>query len=186
MAQSYKYLREQVVQGVIRGSANPPPLDRVRAIFDGSFFSVNSSLSEAFAAINSKRELLRAQRTLTFSAGSAALPSDTLKKYVEDGTFVDPAHPSAHYGFRKYAQYIRGSDPRLGAWTTIGESILATKPAAGGLYSGPANFTAIYSPPVPTSETSDFDAPEDYISDFINAMIQFILGETGDNAAASA
>jgi hypothetical protein len=183
MAQTYSMVREQCVEGVIRNSTNPPPLDRIRAIFDASFFAINSQTSEAFAARNDKRELLRVVETLTFTAGSASVPTDTLKKFIADATLTVG---TTIYGFRKYNDYIRGHDPRLGAWTQIGESLLANKPQNAGVLTGSANFSSIQSPAVPATESADFDAPEDYYPDFIAAMTGYILGQTMDVAAETA
>lgn len=183
MSLSYSTIREMTVQGVIRNSPNPPPLDKIRAIFDASFFSLNSQVSEAFAAKNDKRELLRVVGTLTFTAGSATVPTDTLKKFIQDATLTVG---TTIYGFRKYNDYIRGHDPRLGAWTQIGESLLANKPQNAGVLTGSASFSSIQSPPVPATESATFDVPEDYVSDFVQAMVQFILGQTADEAAATA
>lgn len=185
MAQTYSEIRERCVEGVIRSSTNPPTLDRVRMVFDASFFQINSQVSEAFASRNDRRELLRTVQTLTFTAGSATLPSDVLKKYAGDMTL---AVGTTIYGFRKYPDYIRGSDPRLGAWSSIGESLLATKPVAagGGNLSGSATFSSINSPPVPATEDADFVVPEDFLPEFVDAMVQYILGQTVNVAAETA
>lgn len=200
MSKTYAEIREMVVQGVIRAAAtipkkpiDPPPLDRVRAVFDASFFSLNSQVSEAFAADNNKRELLRVAQTLTFTAGTATLPTDVLKKFIQDATFTTtPAtgEPQAYYGFRRYPDFIRGCDPRLGAWTQIGESLMATTPATIGSgavpLTGNANFSSINSPTVPATEDADYDVPEDFVPDFIAAMTQYILGQTLDQSAETA
>lgn len=174
------------MQGVIRNSTSPPPTDRIRAVFDGSIFQINSDVSERFASQNNERDLLRASHSLTFVAGSAAIPTEVLKKFIEDGTFVVPSAPTAVYGYLKYPQFLRGCDPRLGAWSFIGESIVAIKPQTGAVLTSPATFTAITSPSIPTDEDAEFDAPTDYVSDLIDAMTQYILGEIAELAAKSA
>ena len=185
----YSELRERCVEGVVRQSTNPPPLDRIRMLFDASFFQINSDVSERFAANNNQRDLLRASHALTFTAGSAAIPTEVLKKFIEDGTFNVSTTPTSYYGYRKYPNYLRGCDPRLGAWSFIGESIVATTPATIGGGAIPlvaaATFTAITSPSVPATEDDEFVAPDDYLPDFINAMIQFILGQISEQAAAT-
>ena len=83
MSLTYSYIREQVVQGVIRGSlTNPISLDRVRAQFDAAFFSINSTVAQAYAAREDRRELLRVATTLTFTDGDADLPEAVLKGYI--------------------------------------------------------------------------------------------------------
>lgn len=181
----YSEVRERVVEGVVRQSPNPPALDRVRMIFDASIFAVNSDTSERFASQNNERDLLRASHSLTFTAGSAAIPSEVLKKYIEDGTFIVPSTPNAVYGYLKYPQFLRGCDPRLGAWSFIGESIVAVKPQTGAVLASPATFTAITSPSIPATESEEFDAPSDYLPDLIAAMVQYILGQIAQEAATT-
>ena len=190
MSLSYVTVREMVVEGVIRRSADPPPLDRIRMVFDASFFAINSQVAEAFAARSDKRELLRVVESLTFTAGVATLPTDVLKKYIQDCTLVT-SDSLAHYAFRRYPQYIRGSnDPRLGIWTQVGETVQATTPEAlaGGAIPlvGAATFSAIESPPVPATEGATFAAPDDYLPEFLDAMISYIAGSTAHVAAETA
>ncbi len=188
MAMTYAEIRERIVQGVVRGAA-PDSLDRVRMQVDAAFFQINSTTAEAFAGHYEFRELLRAERSLTFTAGSAPLSSDVLKKYIVDGTFtVTPAtgQPTPHYAYRKYADYIRNGDPRLGKWTTIGESVLATTPQTLNVGAiplvGAATLTAICSPPIPATENDDFEAPDDFYPEFINTGILFIRGQPMEQA----
>lgn len=180
---TYAYIREQVVQGVIRRSPNPPPLDRIRAIFDASFFTINSEVADAFAARNDRRELLRVVDSVTFTAGSAPMPTNVLMKFITDCTL---AVGTAHYGFRKYPDYIRGHDQRLGAWTSIGESLLADKPSNAGVLTGAADFSSIQAPPVPATESATFVAPEDYLPELISAMVEYILGQSAEVASETA
>lgn len=186
----YNEIRERVVEGVVRDLPSPPPLDRVRMMFDASFFQINSQVAEAFAARQDWRELLRTEKSLTFTSGSATLSSDVLKKYVADGTFEVSGSPTPHYGFRRYPDYIRGADPRLGAWSTIGESIVATTPGAIGSgatpLSGAATLTAICSPAIPATEDAEFVCPDDFLPEFINAAVQFIRGQIMNEAAETA
>lgn len=179
----YSEIRERVIEGVIRRSPNPPPLDRLRMIFDASFFTVNSEVADAFAARNDRRELLRVVDSVTFTAGSAPMPTNVLMKFIGDCTL---AVGTAHYGFRKYPDYIRGHDQRLGAWTQIGESLLADKPSNAGVLTGAATFSSIQSPAVPATEGATFVAPTDYLPELIDAMVNYILGQPAESAAQSA
>ncbi len=190
---SYKFVREQIVQGVFRAAAAsprtpvvPPPLDRIRAQIDAAWFSVNSQVSEAFAARESNRELLRASNDISMATGTGTLPTNVLKKYIEDATFVVSATPTKQYSFRRYPQFLRTGDTRLGYWTTIGDTIKAKTPQPVANLTGTATFTSICSPDVPATEDAEFVCPDDYLPDFINAMIQFVLGQTADTAAATA
>jgi hypothetical protein len=185
----YKTIREMVVQGVIRSASQsrnstiPPPIDRIRTQFDASFFAVNSQTAQAFAAQQTKREMLRVASTLTFVSGDAALPDNVLESYIEDGTFFVTGKK---YSFRRYPDWLRGGDPRLGLWTVVGETVKAKTPQPITLFTGSAASTFICSPPVPDTEDDEFNAPSDYVSDFIAAEIQFILGQTVEIAAQTA
>ncbi len=191
---TYKYVREQIVQGVLRGAASsprtpmiPPSLDRVRMQIDAAWFSINSQTSQAYAAQESRRELLRASNDITITLGSGTLPANTLKGFIEDATFVVAATPTKKYSFRRYPQFLRTGDTRLGYWTNIGETIKVKTPTpVSTTPSLTATFTSICSPDVPATEDAEFVAPEDYQSDFIQAMIQYILGQIADVAAATA
>lgn len=182
---TYKYIVTQILDGVIRQSPNPPSQDRIRSAIDASWFSINSQVSEAFAAKESNRELLRASNDITFTAGSGALPTNVLKKFIEDATFVVSTTPTKHYSFRRYPDFIRGGDTRLGYWTTIGESIKAITPQPVTNFAGTGTLTSICSPAIPDTEDDEFVAPDDFVPDFIQAFVQFILGQTADMAAAT-
>ncbi len=191
---TYKYVREQIVQGVLRAAATsprtpiiPPSLDRVRAQVDAAWFSINSQTAQAYAAQESRRELLRASNDITITSGSGTLPTNTLKGYIEDATFVVAATPTKKYSFRRYPQFLRTGDTRLGYWTNIGETIKVKTPQPVSLTpSLTATFTSICSPDIPATEDAEFVAPEDYIPDLIAAMVQYILGQTMEMAAQTA
>lgn len=187
---TYSFIRESVVQGVIRGLAQqprntaiPPPLDRIRAIFDASFFSINSQTSQAYGATEDRREMLRVARTVTFVSGNADLPTDTLKAYIEDCTFFVSGKK---YSFRRYPQWIRTADKRLGYWTQLGDTLMAKVPMTASPLSGDVTFSSIESPPVPVAEGDEFACPDDYLPDFEASMIQYILGQTMEMAAQTA
>ncbi len=180
---TYAELREQVVQGVVRGLPASPPLDRIRAIFDASFFQLNSTTAESFAAIYSKRELLRRAQTITFTDGTATLPSDVLKKYVEDGTFTIAG---ARYGYLPLPDFLRAFDKRLGYWTIVGDTITAKKPVSGAVLTGDAETTFICSPEVPATENAEFEAPSDYVPDLLGALIEYTRGAMQEVAAKTA
>ncbi len=190
---TYKFIREEVAQGVIRGLALqprniavPPPLDRIRAQFDAAFFTINSQTSEAFAAQESNRELLRASNDIAIVSGSGTLPSNVLKKYIDDATFVVSATPTKKYSFRRYPQFLRTGDTRLGYWTNIGDTIKVKTPQPVSVAPTlTATFTSICSPDIPATEDDEYDAPDDFVPDFVSAMTQFILGQTADMAAAT-
>lgn len=152
-------------------------------VFDASFTQVNSQVADAFAARNDRRELLRATDTVTFTSGTAPMPTNVLMKFIADCTLTGG---TVIYGFRKYPDYLRIGDRRLGKWTTIGESLLATQPLGAGVLTGAADFSSIQSPPVPATESTEFAAPEDYLPEFISAMVNYILGQQAKVASESA
>jgi hypothetical protein len=186
---TYAFIRESVVQGVIRSASQsrnpivPPSLDRIRAQFDAAFFGVNSQTAQAYAARENQREMLRVGRVLPFVAGDAAVPVNTLKSYIEDCTLTVAGKK---YSFRRYPQWLRSGDKRLGYWTEIGDTLKAKVPATGAAYSGSVAFSSIESPAVPATEDAEFVCPDDYLPDFIAAMIQFIQGQTTEQAAQTA
>lgn len=157
--------------------------DRLRVAIDSAFFQINSTTAEVFAAVDSKREMLRAARTLTFTDGSATLSSDVLKKYIEDGTFTVTG---AKYSYRSYPDFLRAYDRRLGYWTLIGETLRAKKPINGIPLTGDVDTTFIQSPPVPALQNSTFVAPDDYLPELIGALVQYALGQIQQQAAATA
>lgn len=184
MALTYATIRETVVQGVVRASMpNPLPLDRIRMQFDAGFFTINSTVSEAFAADESRRELLRGIDTVTFAGGDAAIPTSTLKKFIEDCTLVVSG---VQYSYRRYPQWLSGSSRQLGLWTQAGETLKAKTKVPVVAVNGAATFSSIKSPDVPTTENDDFVAPEDFVPDLINAMTQYILAEIAEKAAQTA
>ncbi len=190
---SYAYIREQVVQGVIRAASAsprtplvPPSLDRIRAQFDAGIFSINSQTSQAYAAQESRRELLRASNDITITSGSGTLPTNTLKGYIEDATFIVAATPTKKYSFRRYPQWLRTGDTRLGYWTNIGETIMVKTPAPVTSPTVTATFTSICSPDIPVTEDDEFVMPDDYAPDLIAAMVGYILGLSMEEAAQTA
>lgn len=193
MSQTYSYVREQCIQGVIRAAAVNPrsnlipvPLDRIRAIFDASFFSVNSAVANVFASKQDSREMLRVVNTVTFASGDAVLPDNVLEKFIPDGTLFITGSPTPRYSFRRYPDWLRGGDPRLGLWTVIGTTMKAKTPQPVSAYSGSATYTAICSPAMPATENASFNAPDDFVSDFIEAMTEFIRGQITEVAATTA
>jgi hypothetical protein len=155
-------------------------------LIDGSFFQINSQTAEAFAADESRRELLRATKTLTFTAGTTALPSDALKKFIFDATFVETSNPSRRYAFRQWPAYLRSADKRLGYWSTIGETVGAKVPTSAAPLSGSVSLTCACSPAVPVTETDPYIAPDDFIPELIDTGIDFIRGALLAKAAETA
>jgi len=180
------------VQGVIRGAANqrnptiPAPLDRIRAVFDGSFATINSTVANVFAADQNRREMLRVSSSVTFVSGDGDLPDNVLEKFIEDGTFSNAASTTTKYSFRRYPEWLRDGDTRLGYWTVIGTTMKAKTPATVTAFTGTATVSFICSPEVPAEEDDEFVAPADFVSDFENAMVQYIQGQIAELAATTA
>lgn len=184
----YSEVRDRIVFGVIRRATSPPSLNRLRAVVDAAFPQINSQVSQEYAASDSKRNQLRAVKSLTFSGGTATLADDVLRSYLDDCTL---SVAGVAYAYRReYADFLANVQTRLGVWSTNGATIYANTPATAGSGStgvvGAALFTCIASPAIPTLETDAFVAPPDFVSDFIDAFQDYILsGKTMNQAAAT-
>lgn len=127
--------------------------------------------------------MLRVTSNVTFTAGDGALPAYVLERFLPDATFYVG---TVKYSFHRYPDWLRGGDSRLGTWTVVGETMKAKTPQPVGLLTGTGAFSAICSPAIPATEDDEFVAPEDYVSDFLDAMTQYILGQPDEVAAQTA
>lgn len=184
----YSEVRDRIVFGVIRRATSPPSLNRLRAVVDAAFPQINSQVSQEYAAQESKRSQLRTVKSLTFSGGTATLTDDVLKSYLDDCTLLVAG---AAYAYRReYADFLANVQSRLGVWSANGATIYANTAATAGSGStglvGAASFTCIASPAIPATEIDTFVAPPDFVSDFIDSGIDFILsGKTFSQSAAA-
>ncbi len=188
--------------GVIRRAPDAISLNHLRAVVDAAFPQVNSDVAEEYASDNDKRNELRVTKDLTFavdpdnpSVGLATLPDGLLKKYLNDCSLrvgVATLVPLQKYAYRPvYDDFLNGGDSRLGRWSTNSNIIGATKPATVGVgptaLTGAAKFICICSPDIPVLETDEYAAPDDFVPDFIDSFIDWILaGKTMTQSASTA
>lgn len=183
---TYAEVIERIIQGV---QAKRPELslDRLRVQADAAFPQINNQVSEAFAADQNRREMLRRLENVTFTDGEADLPSTVLKKFFDDAVL---SITNQRTTFRRYPDYARGGDSRLTTWSSYGETLFCTEAAVVGVdttpYTGAATLLAICAPAIPATENAEFVAPDDYVPDFIDAGIAFLLTPESLNAAAEA
>lgn len=173
----YSEVVGKTIQGVLRAK---PDASRGRLLMeiDAAFPRINDEVSNAFAANEDRRALLRKDESLTFIGGSVGVPTRVLKDYLKDATLVLSTGDTASL-VEPYADYLRVRDNRL-AWWSYSNLLISAKNSAtngGGAYAGAATLTCIKSPAVPTLATDVFVAPEEFVSMFIAAFIEYLLGK---------
>lgn len=184
----YSEIVERVIQGVQRVK---PDISRARLTMqiDAAFPQINSQVSEAFAARENKRPLLgRVFPSVSFIAGEADLPSSVLEKYLTDASLTitfNGALTRLDYVW-PYTDFSRNREPRLGCWAVNGQTVYAKTPSPVVPYTGTGILVAIASPAVPTSASATYGGPDDMIPELIDALIEFLLGKTEDEAAEAA
>jgi hypothetical protein len=189
---NYGEIRDRIIFGVTRKATGPVSLNRLRAVIDAAFPQINNQVAEVYAEDENKRSSLRAIKPLTFTTGAASFPNGLLKDYLKDCTLIVDVSPPQYYGYRpEYDDFLRGGDSRLGIWSANGNTIYANTPATSGSGStglaGAASFICICSPDIPTAEGDEFVAPADYVPDFIDTFIDWILsGKTMNQSAEAA
>lgn len=184
---------------VITGVAAKRPganLQELRMQADAQFPQINNEVAESYAGNENARSELRTIKTLTFTIssnariGTATLTDDVLRKYLKDATLYTGTGqnlPPTKYGYRpEWDDFLRQNDRRLGSWSTNGGTIGATKPNTMTGLTGSASLVCICSPPIPATADDEFDAPADYIPDFVDAFILWFLSNASMDAAAQA
>src|SRR5690349_18546331 len=115
---TYEDLLYSAVNNALRGV--PPEqsaaLDAV-GIADSLFPTVSQAVSEQAGTNEYKRSLLRRQKSITLTAGSATLSDDVLTHYIADATLIDPASLTKRYAWRDYPDFVRRGDKRLGVFS---------------------------------------------------------------------
>lgn len=187
---TYEQLLYSAINNALRGI--PPEqsaaIDTI-GIADTLFPTVSQAVSEAAAANEYKRSLLRRQKSITLTAGQATLTADVLTHYVADSTLIDPASLSKKYAWRDYPQFIRKSDTRLGKYTLVGGNTLqVVEPNANFtvplIASGARTLTIPCVVIKPALSTDQIDATDEIISDLdealANALRGAIIKESGE------
>lgn len=155
-------------------------------IADTLFDSVAQSVSEAAAADESKRSLLRRAKSITLVAGQATLSDDCLTRYIADSTLIDPSVLTKKYAWRDYPQFIRSSDTRLGKYTLQGMTIQVVEPNASFavplVATGARTLTVPCVVVKPALATDEVDAPDVIISDLVEALSEALRGQIANVA----
>lgn len=181
----YSEIVERVVQGVLRVK---PDASRARLTMqiDAAFPQINSQVSEAFAAQEDKRALLRKNVALVFVNGSISFPSNVLRKYLaKDATLVLGTGEKADLK-EPYDDFLRNLDGRLAYWA-FNNAVLSAKNSeanGSGPYAGNATLTCLASPDVPATPATAYAGPDDMVPELIDALISFALGGKTENEAA--
>lgn len=182
---TYDEIRERCIQGVQRVI----PADSRASLtmkFDAAFPQVNNQVAQEYGADEDNRAILRKNVSLTFASGLTTFPESVLRKYLRDSTLLLSVTGEVASLVEPYSDYLRVRDGRLPYWT-FNNLVLNAKNSArfgSGVYSGAAVLTCIASPDVPVLATDTFVAPDDYLPDFIDAMITFLVGKPASAAAA--
>lgn len=156
-------------------------------IADTLFPEVSQAVSETAAANESKRSLLRREKSLTLVAGAATLSDDVLVKFIADATLFDPTMLSRRYGWRDYPNFVRWNDPRLGIFTVQGGTQLLVRDP-GQQFTVPLVATGARTLVVPCSvekpalATDAVDAPAVIISDLTEALSEALRGQIATTA----
>jgi hypothetical protein len=76
-----------------------------------------------------KRSLLRREKTITFSGGTATVTSDVFTQYAEDSLLYDPDDTSTEYSLcRNWSDFVRSGDSLLGRYSFNGSTIGILEP----------------------------------------------------------
>lgn len=180
---TYEELLRSAMSNATRGMppAQSAAIDAL-SIADTLFPIVSQAVSEAAAADEFKRSLLRRVKSITLAAGSATLSDDVLTKYVADATLFDPANLNRRYAWRDYPNFVKTSDPRMGEFTVRGGTILMVRDP-GQAFAVPLTASgarSLITPCVvvkPALATDDVDAPDEVISDLDEALAESLRSE---------
>jgi hypothetical protein len=195
MAISYSDLLYAAINNALRGTAalQNPAVDAI-GIADTLFPVVSQSVSEAAAANEYKRSLLRREKSVTLVAGSATLDDDVLTHYIADATLIDPTSSTTllkHYAWRDYPDFIRRGDRRIGIFTLKGGTLLQViDPNVG--FTVPLTTTGTYSLTIPcvvikpATAATNVDCPDEIASDLVEALAEALRGVAAKQAGEAA
>lgn len=178
----YIDLINAAVSNAIR-DIDPPVSPNVDAqgIAETLFPITSQAISEAAAADPYKRSLLRRTKSITLIAGQADLSSDVLTKYFVDATLLDTSNLNNRYAYRDYPDFVRRNDPRLGYFTRNEDTLMVRDPNQS--FSIPLTATGVRTLVIPcvveapTVATDEVDAPDELLSDLIEALTESLRGE---------
>lgn len=158
-------------------------------IADTLFPVVSQAVSEAAAADEFKRSLLRREKSVTLVAGLATLTSDVLTRYMADATLLDPATLTKKYTWRDYSHFVRTSDRRLGEFTCNGTTLMVRDPnqsfAVPLTASGARTLIIPCVVVKPATATTAIDCPDEILSDLDEALSEALRGAIIKEAGAA-
>lgn len=178
---TYAELIDSSVNNAMRNLLPPtsPNVD-AEGIAETLFDTVAQSVSEAAAADPTKRSLLRREKSITLTAGEATLEDDVLTKYFTDATLLNTSNLSQKYVYRDYPDFIRRNDLRFGYFTRNGLTLLVRDPNQAYTVPLVATGTRTLTVPCvvvkPALATDDVDAPDEIISDLVEALSESLRG----------
>lgn len=172
-------------RGGMKSSSNAEFI--VQTLFD----EVAQSVSEAAAANEYKRSLLRRTKTLTLAAGQATLTDDVLTHYVADAELLNPTNLTMHYAWRDYPDFVRRGDKRIGIFTLSGGTTFQViDPMKNFTIPLVTSGTRLLTIPCtilkPASATTAIDAPSEILSDLVEAMSNALRGAASKAAGEAA
>jgi len=192
MPETYQDLLYAAINNGLSGTIalQNPAVDAI-GIADTLFPVVSQSVSEAAAANDYKRSLLRREKSVTLVAGEATLDDDVLTHYMSDATLIDPSNLNKHYAWRNYPDFIKRGDRRLGVFTAKGGTLLQViDPQVG--FTVPLVTTGTYTLTIPcvvvkpATATTNVDAPDEILSDIREALSQALRGQLPKTAGEAA
>lgn len=154
----------------------------------------NSLLSQVFQQVGiecakdeRKRSLLRREKTITVSNGTATVTSDVLTQYKEDSLLYNPDDTTAEYSLcREWFDFVRSDDSLLGRYSFNGTTIGILEP--GELYdptSGTSDTRTLVIPcvpEIPTLSTDTILVVEEVASDLIAGLAEALRGAVAKEA----
>ncbi len=192
MAITYSDLLYAAINNALRGSSalQNPAVDAI-GIADTLFPVVSQSVSEAAAANEYKRSLLRREKSVTLVAGSATLDDDVLTHYTADATLIDPTNLNKHFAWRDYPDFVKRGDRRLGIFTLkSGVLLQVIDPNVG--FTVPLVTTGTYTLTIPcvvlkpATASTNVDCPDEISSDLVEALAEALRGVAAKQAGEAA
>lgn len=187
---TYQEFINQSCWQALRGLPNAShfDLDTLFPIAESLVPSVFQQVGEDAAGDERKRSLLRRNKTVSVSNGSATLDDDVLTAYLEDSTYFDSDDLTKMYSWvRNFSDFIDSSlaDPpfsNYGYFTARNGAVLNQR-EAGELYDPTLGFTGSMTlnipcvPTRPATASTALDVPDEVLNDLLDVMSAALKGE---------
>lgn len=152
--------------------------------------SIFQRVGETAAGDEGKRSLLKKSVTLTFSNGSATIPSYVLKAYLKDSTFYDADDLTKSYSWvREFFDFASPNlDSRLGYYNSPSEEIiLVTEPGVpyevGAGEDGDRIINIPCVPVKPAAQGDTLDVDSEILNEIYDLGAAMLQGEMVKRAA---